>query len=73
MKLLRSLLFAVGITGTAQASDVHADGLHGLRPATPQAIPEFQVLNRDGAARGPADLRGHPTVLWFYPAAGTPV
>ena len=27
--------------------------------------------NQLGESRSEADLVGHPTVLWFYPAAGT--
>jgi hypothetical protein len=30
-----------------------------------------QVVASDGSARTQADLMGHPTVFWFYPAAGT--
>ncbi len=45
--------------------------LYGERPGTPVTLPAFAATNRDGAARGPADLRGGATVMWFYPAAGT--
>jgi hypothetical protein len=44
---------------------------NGVPPDAPVALPDFSARNLDGAARGPADLRGHATVLWFYPAAGT--
>lgn len=49
-----------------------ADGLYGTAPATDVPLPAFAgVFGMDGASRTPADLLGHPTVLWFYPAAGT--
>jgi hypothetical protein len=48
------------------------DSLHGSYPATELALPQFEALNSDGSVRGPDDLRGHPTVLWFFPFAGTP-
>src|SRR5688500_2314692 len=47
------------------------DGLNGDVPEVRLAAPEFEATNRDGSARGHADLVGHPTVIWFYPAAGT--
>lgn len=45
--------------------------LYGTAPETPVPLPDFSATNRDGAARGPADLQGHPTAMWFYPAAFT--
>lgn len=33
--------------------------------------PQFNATNRDGGARDRDDLIGHPSVLWFYPAAFT--
>ncbi len=33
--------------------------------------PEFVATNRDKTDRSRVDLIGHPTVVWFYPAAGT--
>jgi len=47
------------------------DGLHGelVDPRLP--VPDFVATNRDGTSRGPADLTDGPTVMWFYPAAGT--
>ncbi len=45
--------------------------LHGTPPSSPKPVPTFMVLNRDGTMRTQADLLGHPTVMWFYPAAGT--
>lgn len=45
--------------------------LHGTAPASPLAAPEFAATDRDGTPRDRSSLLGHPTVLWFYPAAGT--
>lgn len=48
------------------------DGLNGTEPAENLPPPQFaEVTNRDGSPRTQADLVGHPTVLWFYPAAAT--
>lgn len=55
---------------TAAAPPLPA-GLIGQPPAAPRALPEFQATNRDGTARRREDLLGHPTVIWFYPAAAT--
>ena len=46
--------------------------LLGTPPASPVAAPEFAAVAHDGSARSKADLIGHPTVVWFFPAAGTP-
>lgn len=48
------------------------DSLHGTYPAAELLLPQFEALNSDGSVRGPDDLRGHPTVLWFFAFAGTP-
>ncbi len=48
------------------------DVLHGAYPKAPVALPSFVATNYDGAQRGPEHLQGHPTVLWFFPFAGTP-
>ncbi len=46
--------------------------LHGTVPAVALAAPVFtEVVNLDVTLRSQADLIGHPTVMWFYPAAGT--
>lgn len=47
--------------------------LHGSYPAANLELPQFEALNSDGSVRGPDHLRGHPTVMWFFPFAGTPV
>ena len=50
-----------------------AQQLHGQVPAQPLSVASFEALNSDGATRSTPDLLGHPTVLWFFPYAGTPV
>ena len=50
------------------------EGLNGEQAADFLATVSFeQVLDHTGAAVSPEDLIGHPTVLWFYPMANTPV
>ena len=46
--------------------------LNGSRPSQALPPPEFVALNSDGEMRTPADLLGQPTVMWFFPFAGTP-
>jgi hypothetical protein len=46
--------------------------LTGTVPPVALAAIDFTgVLNEKGEERTKADLLGHPTVLWFYPAAET--
>lgn len=45
--------------------------LNGTWPDNPIAAPEFTALNFDNTGRDQSDLIGNPSVLWFYPAAGT--
>lgn len=47
------------------------EDLNGVWLETPIPLPTFEATNRDGTARGPVDLVGQPSVLWFYPAAFT--
>jgi len=47
------------------------DSLNGDVPAAPVDVPEFAARNYDGGARSREDVLGHPTVMWFYPAAAT--
>ena len=46
--------------------------LHGTEPAQPVLPPEFSATSHDGGLRSQTDLLGHPTVMWFFPAAATP-
>ncbi len=45
--------------------------LNGKPPENPVDLPDFQVTSMDGTSRTRVDLLGHPTVMWFYPAANT--
>ena len=61
--------------GDAGGDDAGDDGgtvsYNGTVPASPAALPEFAATNSDGSGRAREDLLGHPTVMWFYPAAAT--
>lgn len=56
---------------TGTTTDALPSGLHGTVPAVALEPPDFEVYNRDQTIRTPEDLVGQPTILWFYPAAGT--
>ena len=84
--MLTSLLFALACTptesgkdttrpddtavDTAQDTDLPS-GLSGTPPDSPVALPVFAAVNEHGEPRDQTFLQGHPTVRWFYPAAGT--
>lgn len=55
---------------TAAAYHV-ADTLYGVVPNRPAALPEFTATNHDGVTRDRDDILGKPTVMWFFPSAGT--
>ncbi|MCB9687800.1 MAG: hypothetical protein H6738_02525 [Alphaproteobacteria bacterium] len=55
----------------ACSSGPGSDGLYGTTPLQALPAPEFTATADDGSARGHDNLIGHPTVLWFYPAAAT--
>jgi peroxiredoxin Q/BCP len=59
-------------TATDTATDTAPLSLIGTTPDEALDAPEFSAQNRDGAARGRADLLGLPTVMWFFPSADTP-
>ena len=46
--------------------------LNGVAPDQDIPPPVFTAYNYDGNMRSQADLIGHPTVMWFFPFAGTP-
>jgi hypothetical protein len=57
-------------------SDTDADielppGLNGTVISPRLPVPTFSATNRDGTARGASDLIDGPTVMWFYPLAGS--
>jgi hypothetical protein len=47
------------------------ESFHGAVPSQPIPPPTFVATNRDGTTRTQVDLMGHPTAIWFYPAANT--
>jgi hypothetical protein len=56
-------------TGTV-STDTGPVGLHGTVPPVALSAPAFSsVVNQDVALVSRDDLLGHPTVMWFYPAA----
>lgn len=57
--------------GSSTTSVVDEDSLNGTVPDDPVNLPEFAATNSDGAARSREDVLGDPTVIWFFPAAGT--
>jgi hypothetical protein len=60
-----------GDDGSGDDGSTDLDSLNGDVPDDPPPLPEFSATNSDGAARSREDLLGHPTVMWFYPAAAT--
>ena len=46
--------------------------LIGTEPSQDTPPPVFSAINYDGGIRNQDDLIGHPTVVWFFPFAGTP-
>ncbi|MFT5582595.1 MAG: hypothetical protein ACI9VR_000171 [Cognaticolwellia sp.] len=57
-------------TGPFDTGPFDTTGLNGEEVDPRLAAPVFdQVLASDDSARSQADLMGHPTVIWFYPAA----
>jgi len=61
-----------GTTDEEPDLDLAGLDLHGTIPPEELASPEFVVTNLDEGSRTEADLLGQPTVMWFFPAAGTP-
>ena len=62
-----------GVADTTDTTDTVEvpEGTFGQTPAVALAAPEFSATNYDGTPRGIADLTDGPTVVWFFPAAGT--
>lgn len=59
-KRVGRLLSSLGLAGSSGAAV--EDG---------PLLPAFECTDHSGEPRGPADLLGTPTVLWFYPMAST--
>jgi hypothetical protein len=51
--------------------DTLPEGLNGTAPRDAISLPTFAARNQYGEDRSEADVLGHPTIMWFYPAAGT--
>ena len=51
--------------------DIRGLDLRGDVPRATIALPEFGATNSAGSSRGPPNIVGSPTVVWFFPAAGT--
>ena len=66
----QALVDSEGVETGETALDTSQE-LNGSWPEEAVPLPSFTALNRDGSERGPQDLTGHLTVMWFYPAAGT--
>ena len=61
-------------TDTDQGTSIDtatAEELIGTLPSEVLPPPSFFATNYDGQARNQSHLIGQPTVIWFYPAAGT--
>ena len=62
---------ADGADGSTDGADGGGSEFFGEAPDEALPAPDFFATNRDGGARSRADLLGHPTVIWFYPAAAS--
>jgi hypothetical protein len=65
-----------GAAADAEAADITSKpwpkGLYGKKPDAPVSLPAFtEVVDSTGASVSPDDLKGHWSVLWFYPMAST--
>ena len=47
------------------------DQTFGQTPSASLPAPTFSATNYDGGTRGIDDLTDGPTVVWFFPSAGT--
>jgi hypothetical protein len=59
-------------TDTTSPSEIDWSSLNGTLPPEALPAPEFLAHNFDNAVRDRDALIGHPTVMWFFPATGTP-
>lgn len=60
------------VSKDAEPTSTDSGVLFGERPSSPLSVPTFMALNSDESPRSQTDLLGQPTVLWFFPFAGTP-
>ena len=67
---------AVAVPDTTEEVEEEKDlselDLNGSIPVAALAPPTFLAENHDGGTRTEADLVGKPSVMWFFPFAGTP-
>lgn len=62
-----------GADTTVAADGALPEGLNGVAPDGPTALPQFtQVKDQNGDSVPVSRLQGQWSVLWFYPLAGTP-
>lgn len=72
MKWMCIALLLGGCKKTVVTPVVDLTAVHGTLLDQPKSmVPAFAATAQDGAPRDVADLMGHPTVLWFFPAANT--
>ena len=72
MKWMMLALVLVGCKKTVVPPPVDLTVLHGTLLEQPKPmVPAFGATAQDGTPRDVADLMGHATVLWFFPAANT--
>ena len=57
---------------TTMTTPIDTSNLYGSAPKKAFPAPEFVVLSHTNETRTREDLLGHPTVVWFFPFAGTP-
>lgn len=62
---------SAGDSDTGEPVDTSGLELHGTAPEEELPLPDFTATNMDGSSRTGVDLVGHPTIVWFYPAAAT--
>ena len=63
---------AIEDAGGSEEVDLSALNLFGELPQDAVPPTQFIAENYDGGTRTEADLVGKPTVMWFFPFAGTP-
>lgn len=70
-KLADTAFDSAADSDTGGTIDTSSMDLNGTPPGEALALTEFTATNMDGSPRSGVDLVGHPTIMWFYPAAAT--
>ncbi|MFT7521623.1 MAG: cytochrome oxidase Cu insertion factor (SCO1/SenC/PrrC family) [Kiritimatiellia bacterium] len=65
-------LLVLMFVGCASRSAKPPGEVWGVPATDSEVVPVFSAVNSDGQARDRDHLLGHPTVVWFFPVAGTP-